>query len=52
MKRCTERCVLQLYQSSSKVSVGIGTKDKPLVRTENSSSVNVWSGMLCIFLLY
>ena len=29
------------------------TKDKPLVRTENSSSVNVWSERLFImFLLY
>ena len=31
----------------------MGTKDKPLVRTENSSSVNVWSERLFImFLLY
>ena len=31
----------------------MGTKDKPLVRTENSSSVNVWSERLRImFLLY
>ena len=31
----------------------MGTRDKPLVRTENSSSVNVWLERLCImFLLY
>ena len=31
----------------------MGTKDKPLVRTENSSSVNAWSERLFImFLLY
>ena len=33
--------------------MGVGTKDKPLVRTENSSLVNVSSERLCIlFLLY
>ena len=33
--------------------MGLRTKDKPLVRTENSSSVNVWLERLCImFLLY
>ena len=33
--------------------VRVGTNDKPLVRTENSSSVNVWSERLRImFLLY
>ena len=26
--------------------MGMATKDKPLVRTENSSSVNVWSERL------
>ena len=37
--------VLNLFQhffvSFLKVLVGVGTKDKPLKRTENSSSVNV-----------
>ena len=33
--------------------MGVGTKDKPLVSTENSSLVNVCSERLCIlFLLY
>ena len=33
--------------------MGVGTKDKPLARTENSSSVNVWLERLRImFLLY
>ena len=33
--------------------MGVGTKGKPLVRTDNSFSVNVWSERLCImFLLY
>ena len=27
---------------------GVGTKHKPLVRTKNSSLVNVWSEKLCI----
>ena len=31
--------------------MAVGTKDKLLVRTENSSSVNVSSGRLCIMLL-
>ena len=45
-----EKCCVSMYVLSSfqhfyvvclKVLVGVGTKDKPLVRTENSSSVNV-----------
>ena len=49
--------VLNLFQDSVisclKVLVGLGTKDKLLVRTGNSSSVNVWSEKLFImFLLY
>ena len=36
-----------------KVLVGVVAKDKPLVRTHDSSSVNVRSERLCImFLLY
>ena len=31
--------------------MAVGTKDKLLVRTENSSPVNVSSGRLCIMLL-
>ena len=42
-----------LYISCLKNLVRVGTKDKPLVRTENSYSVNVWLGRFCImFLLY
>ena len=49
--------VLNLFQdlfvSCLKLLVGARTKEKPLVRTENSSSVNVWLERLCImFLLY
>ena len=49
--------VLNLFQdlfvSCLKLLMGVGTKEKPLVRTENSSSVNVWLERLCImFLLY
>ena len=56
-KYCVSMRVLNLFQdlfvSCLKLLVGVGTKDKPLVRTENSSSVNVWSEKLCImFLLY
>ena len=44
-KVCVSVCVLNLFQhlfvSFLKVLVGVGRKDKPLVRTENSSSVNV-----------
>ena len=40
-----------LYVFCLKVLVGVGTKDKPLVRTENSSSVDVWSERLCIMFL-
>ena len=55
-KYCVSIRVLNLFQdlfvSYLKVLVGVGTKNNSLVRTENSSSVNVWSGMLCIFLLH
>ena len=49
--------VLNLLQdffvSCLNVLVVLGTKDKRLVRTENSSSVNAWSERLCIiFFLY
>ena len=49
--------VLNLFQdlsvSSLKVFVGVGRKDKSLVRNDNSSSVNMLSEKLCImFLLY
>ena len=54
---CVSMRVLNVSQdffvSCLKVLVGLGTKDKPLVRIENSSSVNVWLERLCImFLLY
>ena len=47
-------CVSQhLFVSSLKVLVGVGTKEKPFMRTENSSSVYVRSMRLCcMFLLY
>ena len=56
-KCCVSMCVLNLFHnlfiSCLKVLVGVGTKDKPLVGTENSSLVNVSSERLCIlFLLY
>ena len=45
-------CVLNLFQDSFvsclKVLVGVGTKDKPLVRAANSSSVKVGSERLCV----
>ena len=42
-----------LFISCLEVLVGLGTKEKLLVRTENSSSVNVWLERLCImFFLY
>ena len=45
-------CVLNLFQDSFvsclKVLVGVGTKVKPLVRSANSSSVNVWSERLYV----
>ena len=46
-KYCVSMGVLNLFQdlfiSCLKVLlVGVGTKNKPLVRTENSSSVNMW----------
>ena len=48
--------VLNLFHdlvSCLKVLMGVGTKSKTLMRTDNSSSVNVWSERLCImFLLY
>ena len=37
-----------LYVSCLKVLVGVRTKDKPFVRTENSSLVNLWLETLCI----
>ena len=44
-KYCVSMRVLNLFQHLFiyflKVFVGVETKDKPLVRTENSSSVNV-----------
>ena len=44
---------LDLFVSCLKVLVGVGTKAKSLARTDNSSSVNMWSKRLCImFLLY
>ena len=46
-------CSQDLFVSCLKVLIRLETKGKSLVRTENSSSVNVWSGRLCImFLLY
>ena len=45
-------CVLNLPKDISisclKILVEVGTKDKPLVRTENSSSVKLW----IMYLLY
>ena len=42
---CVSMCVMNLsqhlYVFCLKVLVGVRTKDKPLVRTETSSSVNV-----------
>ena len=44
-KYCVSMRVLNLFQDlfvpCLKVFVGMGTKDKPLVRTDNSSSVNM-----------
>ena len=44
-KYCVRIRVLSLFQhllvSFLKVLAGVGTNNKPLVRTENSSSVNV-----------
>ena len=56
-KYCVSMRVLNLFQdlfvSCLKVLVGVRTKNKPLGRTDNSSSVNVWLETLCImFLLY
>ena len=54
-KYCSSVRVLKLFQdlfvSCLKLLVGVGTKEKPLVRTENSSSVNVWLERLCIMVL-
>ena len=54
-KYCFSVRVLKLFQdlfvSCLKLLVGVGTKEKPLVRTENSSSVNVWLERLCIMVL-
>ena len=56
-KYCVSMRVLNLFQdlfvSCLKVLVRVRTKDKPLGRTDHSSSVNVWLERLCItFLLY
>ena len=56
-KYCVSMRVLcwsqDLFVSCLKVLIGLETKGKSLVRTENSSSVNVWLGRLCImFRLY
>ena len=56
-KYCVSMRVLNLFQdlfvSCLKVFVGVGTKNKTLVRTDNSSSVNMQSEKVCImFLLY
>ena len=56
-KYCFSMRVLNLFQdlliSCLKILVGLETKDKSLLRTKNSSSVNVWLERLCImFLLY
>ena len=52
---CVKMRVLNLLQvlfiSCLKVLVGVGTKNKSLVRTEKSSSLNVWSERLCIMFL-
>ena len=46
-KYCISQQVLNLFQdlfvSCLKIFVGVGTQDKPLVRTNNSSSVNMRS---------
>ena len=48
-------CVLNLFQDSFvsclKVLVGVGKQVKPLVRSANSSSVNVWSERLYVMFL-
>ena len=45
-KYCFNMCILNLVQdlfiSCLKVLMSVGTKDKPLVRAENSSSVKKW----------
>ena len=41
-----------LIVSFLKVLVVVGTKDKPLVRTKDSSSVNVDQRLCIMFLLY
>ena len=56
-KYCVSQQVLNLFQdlfvSCLKIFVGVGTQDKPLVRTNNSSSVNMRSEKLRImFFLY
>ena len=54
-KYCVSMRVLNLFQdlflSCLKVFVGVGTKDKPLVRSDNSSLANMSSERLCIMLL-
>ena len=48
--------VLNLFQdlfvSCLKVFVGVRTKDKLSVRTDNLSSVNMWSQRFCIMFLF
>ena len=50
-KKYALNLLLDLFISCLKVLVRVGTKNKPLRRTENSSSVNVWSERLCIMVL-
>ena len=54
-KYCVSMRVSNLFQdlflSCLKVFVGVGTKDKPLVRSDNSSLANMSSERLCIMLL-
>ena len=54
-KKCLSMCVLNLFQdfliSCLKFLVGVHSEDKPLVRPENSSPVNVWWERLYIMLL-
>ena len=51
-KYCVSMRVLNLFQdllvSWLEVFMGVGTKDKRLVRTDNSSSANMWSERMCI----
>ena len=55
-KYCDSICLLNLFQnlfiSCLKFLVGMGRKDMHLVKTEDSSSVNVWSEWLCIMFFF